>query len=149
MFATAFLAAMLTGPAYLAVAQDVGNQLLSELQFTGDVDGRIKTLKSTRAKMRNKGLSFDEVTDFVAVRIQVDTEDEAYEVMQAIQSRYDTLPGKDRDYISNPKANGYQSLHTAVELPTGGIAEFQVRTRAMHEWAEAGDAAHWRYKLEA
>ena len=147
MLKTAFLTAMLTSPTHLAIAQDAGREVLSELGIEGAVEGRVKTLESTRDKMAQKGLSFEEVTDFVGVRIHVDSEVAAYEVLGALRERFDVLPGKDKDYIRQPKANGYQSLHAAVALPDGGVAEFQVRTHAMHALAENGGAAHWRYKL--
>jgi RelA/SpoT family (p)ppGpp synthetase len=96
--------------------------------------------------MRDKGLSFSEVLDVYAFRILVDTADTCYRVLGAVHNLYKPVPGRFKDYIALPKANGYQSLHTVLFGPYGGPIEVQIRTEDMHAVAEAGIAAHWTYK---
>ena len=124
--------------------------LLSATGVDGQVQGRLKSLLSTHHKMLRKTLVLEQVHDRIAVRLIVPTVDEAYAVERALGQMYDVVPGTKRDYIANPKGNGYQSLHASVVVPgSERTAEFQVRTPKMHEAAESGDAAHWRYKLVA
>lgn len=129
------------------IARDV-QSLLDDADLSADLTWRVKSPASTVAKMQRKGLAFDEVHDRLALRLIVDTEDEVYLLRDAIEARYAVLEGYQKDYIRSPKANGYQSLHTAVRTSGGDVAEFQFRTRAMHDHAENGAAAHWLYKLD-
>ncbi len=119
---------------------------LKEEGLPGKVVGREKHLYSLYCKMRDKGVSFSEVLDMYAFRINVDTADSCYRVLGAIHSLYKPVPGKFKDYIALPKANGYQSLHTVLFGPYGAPIEVQIRTNDMHAVAETGVAAHWLYK---
>ncbi len=125
-------------------------QLSAELRRAGiqdfEVAGRPKHIASILAKMRKKGLSFDDVYDVRAVRVLVREVKDCYHVLGIVHSLWQPIPGQFDDYISRPKANGYQSLHTAVIGPESKALEVQIRTFAMHNEAELGVAAHWRYK---
>jgi (p)ppGpp synthase/HD superfamily hydrolase len=112
------------------------------------VTSRVKSIYSLHRKMENKGAPLEKITDRLALRIQVQEPQDCYHVMALLYEKYAPIPGSCRDYIASPKANGYQSLHTAVVEPVSGEpVEIQVRTFAMHHHAEFGPAAHWRYKL--
>ena len=111
-----------------------------------DVVGREKHLYSVYRKMRDKGLSFSEVLDVYGFRINVDKVDTCYRTLGVIHNLYKPVPGKFKDYIALPKANGYQSLHTVLFGPYGAPVEVQIRTEEMHAVAETGIAAHWMYK---
>ncbi len=120
---------------------------LRQEELPGKVIGREKHLYSLYKKMRDKALSFSEVLDVYAFRINVDTADTCYRVLGAIHNLYKPVPGKFKDYIALPKANGYQSLHTVLFGPYGGVPiEVQIRTEDMNAVAESGIAAHWTYK---
>jgi len=112
----------------------------------GEVVGREKHLYSVYRKMRAKGSSFAEVLDVYAFRVITDTVDSCYRILGAVHNLYKPVPGRFKDYIAIPKANGYQSLHTVLFGPHGIPIEVQIRTLEMHEVAEAGIAAHWLYK---
>jgi GTP diphosphokinase / guanosine-3',5'-bis(diphosphate) 3'-diphosphatase len=112
------------------------------------VHGREKTLFSIYAKMREKHLSFAQVSDIFGFRIVVSTLSECYMAMGVLHQLYKPLPGRFKDYIAIPKANGYQSLHTTLVSPLGTAVEFQIRTESMHAVAEKGIAAHWMYKTK-
>ena len=112
------------------------------------VHGREKTLFSIYAKMREKHLSFAQVSDIFGFRIVVSTLSECYVAMGVLHQLYKPLPGRFKDYIAIPKANGYQSLHTTLVSPLGTAVEFQIRTESMHAVAEKGIAAHWMYKTK-
>ena len=112
----------------------------------GEVIGREKHLYSLYRKMRAKGSRLSEVLDVYAFRIVTDSVDSCYRVLGAVHNLYKPVPGRFKDYIAIPKANGYQSLHTVLFGPFGIPIEVQVRTREMHEVAESGIAAHWLYK---
>ncbi|MFO1418427.1 MAG: RelA/SpoT family protein [Methylotetracoccus sp.] len=112
------------------------------------VIGREKHLFSLYQKMRTKRLSFDEVHDFFAFRIIVDTRDDCYRALGVVHNLYKPVPGRFKDYIAVPKANGYQSLHTGLIGPYGIPLEIQIRTRGMNQMAESGIAAHWLYKSD-
>lgn len=114
-----------------------------------EVTGREKHLYSIYKKMRGKRLSFHEVFDVYAFRIVVDSVDTCYRAIGVVHNLYKPVPGKFKDYIAIPKANGYQSLHTVLFSPYGVPIEIQVRTREMNEVAEVGIAAHWLYKSTA
>jgi len=114
--------------------------------LSGKVVGREKHLYSLYKKMRYKGFSFKEVLDVYAFRITVESADECYRVLGVMHNLYKPVPGKFKDYIALPKANGYQSLHTVLFGPYSAPLEVQIRTDDMHGVAEAGIAAHWGYK---
>ena len=110
------------------------------------VFGREKTLFSIYKKMREKHLTFAQVNDIFGFRIVVGTLPECYMAMGVLHQLFKPLPGRFKDYIAIPKANGYQSLHTTLVSPLGTAVEFQIRTEQMHAVAEKGIAAHWLYK---
>ena len=112
----------------------------------GRVIGREKHLYGIYRKMRMKHLPFNEVMDVYAFRIIVESVDMCYRVLGAVHTLYKPVPGRFKDYIAIPKANGYQSLHTVLFSPYGVPIEVQIRTEDMHRVAEAGIAAHWLYK---
>lgn len=111
-----------------------------------EISGRPKHLYSIWKKMKRKRVDFNQVFDVRAVRALVDTVAQCYEVLGIAHSLWRPIPGEFDDYIAYPKPNGYRSLHTAVVGDDGRPLEIQVRTREMHEHAERGVAAHWRYK---
>jgi len=119
---------------------------LRQEELPCQVYGREKHLYSIYKKMRNKHLPFSEVMDVFAFRIVVDSVDTCYRVLGAVHNLYKPVPGKFKDYIAIPKANGYQSLHTTLQSPFGFPIEVQIRTEDMDKVAEAGIAAHWIYK---
>lgn len=112
------------------------------------VQGREKTPCSIWRKMENKNIGFDQLSDIMAFRIIVNDIMECYKVLGIIHSKYHTVPGEFKDFISTPKNNGYQSIHTVVMGPEKRCIEVQIRTTQMHEVAELGFAAHWAYKQE-
>jgi GTP pyrophosphokinase len=130
--------------------QQVIRLLESELARDGlkgyAISGRPKHIASILAKMRKKRLSFDEVYDVRAVRVLVNDMKECYQVLGLVHHLWQPIPGQFDDYISRPKGNGYRSLHTAVIGPEDKALEVQIRTADMHQEAELGMAAHWRYK---
>ena len=119
---------------------------LDQEGLSGCVSGREKHIYSIYQKMRRKSLPFSEVFDVYAFRISVDSVDMCYRVLGAVHNLYKPVPGKFKDYIAIPKANGYQSLHTVLFGPFGVPVEVQIRTEQMDKVAEAGVAAHWLYK---
>lgn len=112
----------------------------------GEVSGRQKHLYGIYKKMRGKRRAFNEIMDVYAFRIIVDKVDTCYRVLGAVHNLYKPLPGRFKDYIAIPKANGYQSLHTTLFGMHGVPIEIQIRTREMEEMANNGIAAHWLYK---
>ena len=119
---------------------------LRQEELTGRILSREKHLYSLYRKIRDKTLSFDDVYDVYAFRIVVDCADTCYRVLGVMHNLYKPVPGKFKDYIAIPKANGYQSLHTILFGPYGVPIEVQIRTEEMDKVAESGVAAHWRYK---
>lgn len=119
---------------------------LAEEKIDAVVYGRAKHIYSIWRKMRRKGISFSEVYDIRAVRILVNNERDCYSVLGIMHSLWRNIPNEFDDYIANPKENGYRSLHTAVKGPASQVIEIQIRTHTMHEEAEFGVCAHWRYK---
>lgn len=110
------------------------------------VYGRSKHIMSIHRKMQQKHLSLDQIHDITALRVLVNTVEECYQVLGIVHALWKPVPEEFDDYISKPKANGYQSLHTAVIGPEQRLFEVQIRTYAMHDAAEMGVAAHWKYK---
>ncbi len=119
---------------------------LAQEGLAGEVKGREKHLYSIYQKMRGKRRAFNEIMDVYAFRIVVDKVDTCYRVLGAVHSLYKPFPGRFKDYIAIPKANGYQSLHTTLFGMHGVPIEIQIRTREMEEMANHGIAAHWLYK---
>ncbi|WP_145009059.1 GTP diphosphokinase [Pseudomonas oryzihabitans] len=128
---------------------DVMRQLRDELTATGiksDLSGRAKHIYSIWRKMQRKGLEFSQIYDVRAVRVLVPEVRDCYTALGIVHTLWRHIPREFDDYIANPKENGYRSLHTAVIGPEGKVLEVQIRTHAMHEEAELGVCAHWRYK---
>ena len=109
-------------------------------------EGRAKHFSSIYNKIHNRGVPFEDIYDLLAIRIIVNKVEECYYALGVIHSLYKPINERFRDYIANPKPNGYQSIHTTVMGPLGKKYEIQIRTEEMHRTAEMGIAAHWRYK---
>jgi GTP pyrophosphokinase len=127
----------------------VMEKLRSELHGAGietDISGRAKHIYSIWRKMQRKGLEFSQIYDVRAVRVLVPHVRDCYTALGIVHSLWRHIPKEFDDYIANPKENGYRSLHTAVLGPDGKVLEVQIRTHAMHEEAELGVCAHWKYK---
>ena len=120
---------------------------LESEHVTAQIDGRVKSIYGIYRKMYNQGRSFDEIYDIYAVRIIVDTVLECYNILGIIHDMLRPIPNRFKDYISTPKQNMYQSLHTTVLDKEGVPFEVQIRTWDMHYTAEYGVAAHWKYKI--
>ena len=119
---------------------------LDSAGLRADVFGREKSLYSIFCKMKDKRLSFSQVLDIYGFRVVVDNVPTCYLALGALHGLYKPVPGKFKDYIAIPKANGYQSLHTTLIGPYGTPVEVQIRTQEMHHVAQEGVAAHWLYK---
>jgi GTP pyrophosphokinase len=131
---------------FIADAIGVLVRELRALGIEAEVYGRPKHIYSIWNKMRKKGVDFSEVYDVRALRVIVDEVKDCYTALGIVHHLWTPIPKEFDDYISNPKGNNYQSLHTAVRCPDGRSLEVQIRTREMHNHAELGVAAHWRYK---
>jgi guanosine-3',5'-bis(diphosphate) 3'-pyrophosphohydrolase len=133
---------------YTEEVKGIIRQEMERFVIRGEVEGRAKHFYSIYKKMKEQHIDFDEVYDLTAFRIILDSDKEkdCYEALSMVHALWMPVPGRFKDYIAMPKANHYQSLHTTVIGPYGERVEIQIRTRPMHEWAEEGIAAHWRYK---
>ncbi len=132
--------------AYIERVLNTLREDLSRLNIKAEIAGRPKHIWSIHRKMQSKNLAFDGLYDIRAVRILVDNIDDCYAVLALIHNEWQPITGEFDDYIAQPKANNYQSLHTAVIGPEGKTLEVQIRTHDMHIASEHGVAAHWRYK---
>ncbi|HJD56472.1 MAG TPA: bifunctional (p)ppGpp synthetase/guanosine-3',5'-bis(diphosphate) 3'-pyrophosphohydrolase [Rickettsia endosymbiont of Pyrocoelia pectoralis] len=122
------------------------NHNLSKHDITAKITGRIKHPISILYKIYSKGVKLEQLTDVFAVRIIVLDEEKCYKALQVIHDIYEYEKEKVKNYILNPKPNGYRSLHTVIITEEQLKIEIQIRDDAMHHHAESGDAAHWRYK---
>ncbi len=122
------------------------SQILKQHKIKATISGRSKHYYSIYAKMKRQNVAFHELYDISAVRVIVDTVNECYEVLGIIHSLFKPIPGRFKDYIAMPKSNMYRSLHTSVLGPKSKPIEVQIRTHEMHQVAEYGVAAHWKYK---
>jgi len=125
---------------------DAVTEDLKAAKIRGKVAGRPKQYYSIYQKMILRGREFDEIYDLVGIRVLVNSVRDCYAVLGAIHARWTPIPGRFKDYIATPKFNLYQSLHTTVIGPHGRAVELQIRTEEMHQRAEYGVAAHWKYK---
>ena len=129
--------------------KNVSNEFYDVLKENGlisEIVGREKTPFSIWRKVQKKRVSLEQITDIIGFRIILNNIDDCYKALGVFHSKYNCIPGKFKDYISSPKINNYQSIHTAVIGPNKRPIEIQIRTRPMHEFAERGIASHWKYK---
>lgn len=132
---------------------DTVDRVINELRETAatveivpEISGRRKSPYSVWLKMQRKDVGFEQLSDIMAFRLVVKDAGECYQLLGALHGKYPVIPGRFKDYISTPKPNGYQSLHTGIIGPLKKRIEIQIRTQEMHEVAELGVAAHWVYK---
>ncbi len=129
--------------------KNVSNEFKDVLKKNGlesEIVGREKTPFSIWRKVQKKRVSLEQITDIIGFRIILSTTDDCYKALGVFHSKYNCIPGKFKDYISSPKINNYQSIHTAIIGPNKRPIEIQIRTRPMHDFAERGIASHWKYK---
>ena len=131
---------------FIDVAKSLLAEKLAENGISFILEGRVKSVYSLYRKMYSQNKAFDEIYDFYAVRVIVDTELECYTALGLVHEMFKSIPGRFKDYISTPKPNLYRSLHTTVIGQSGIPFEVQIRTKQMHEEAQYGIAAHWKYK---
>ena len=131
---------------YIAQVVDKLKEELIKRDIRADVTGRPKHIYGIWRKMKRKGVDFDQIYDVRAVRVLVDSVEDCYATLGIVHTLWRPIPGEFDDYIATPKDNLYRSLHTAVIGPEGKTIEVQIRTFEMHQDAELGVAAHWRYK---
>jgi GTP pyrophosphokinase len=135
--------------AYVDQVIDAVNDDLRQAKIKAEVSGRPKQFYSIYQKMVNRGRDFNEIHDLTGLRILVSSIRDCYAALGAVHARWNPMPGRFKDYIATPKFNLYQSLHTTVFGPEGRPVEIQIRTVEMHQRAEFGVAAHWKYKQKA
>ena len=131
------------------VVQRITDDMHSELKASGiraTIEGRAKKPYSIWRKMQEKALSFSRLSDIYGFRIICSSDEECYRVLGVIHKRWRAVPGRFKDYISQPKSNGYRSIHTTVSGRNARRVEVQIRTQQMHDVAESGIAAHWAYR---
>ena len=129
--------------------KNVSNEFSDVLNQNGlisEIVGREKTPFSIWRKVQKKRVSLEQITDIIGFRIILNNIEDCYKALGVFHSKYNCIPGKFKDYISSPKINNYQSIHTAVIGPNKRPIEIQIRTRPMHDFAERGIASHWKYK---
>jgi GTP pyrophosphokinase len=131
---------------FIARVKEELTRALGTAGFDFEIAGRAKHIYSIWRKMQRKGIGFSQVYDIRAVRILVPEIKDCYATLGLVHGKWRNIPNEFDDYIANPKENGYRSLHTAVIGPEGKVLEVQIRTHQMHEEAELGVCAHWRYK---
>ncbi|MGA7827804.1 MAG: bifunctional (p)ppGpp synthetase/guanosine-3',5'-bis(diphosphate) 3'-pyrophosphohydrolase [Geobacteraceae bacterium] len=131
---------------FVEEVMEIISHKLTEHGIKGEVSGRSKHLYSIQKKMDSRKVDIDEIYDLIAIRVMVEDIRSCYAVLGVIHSTWKPIPGRFKDYIAMPKSNMYQSLHTTVIGPMGERMEIQIRTVEMHRVAEAGIAAHWKYK---
>jgi guanosine-3',5'-bis(diphosphate) 3'-pyrophosphohydrolase len=132
---------------YIEEVKGILSAKLAEAGLAADVTGRLKDLSSIHAKMEKQGVTLEKIYDVIAFRIILDGPKESvYHALGLVHAIWPPVPGRFKDYVALPKANGYQSLHTTVIGPYGERLEVQLRTRDMHQNAELGIASHWKYK---
>src|SRR6056297_288721 len=134
-----------TGDVIDKITSDIRTELV-KVNIEADVFGRAKRPYSIWRKMQEKELSFSRLSDIYGFRVITGSEEDCYLALGAIHRRWKAVPDRFKDYISQPKSNGYRSIHTTVSGRDGKRVEVQIRTRAMHEVAETGVAAHWSYR---
>ncbi len=134
------------GKVFLTPIIEELKQVLEESGIKAFVAGREKRPYSIWKKMQQKNITFEQLSDIIAFRVLVDVVSDCYRALGVIHSTYPVVPGRFKDYISTPKQNNYQSIHTAVIGPNQHRIEIQIRTKDMEEIAELGVAAHWQYK---
>ncbi len=127
------------------ITQDI-RDVLQKSKIEAEVFGREKKPYSVWRKMQEKGEGFSRLSDIYAFRILTNNEEDIYRTLGAVHARWTVVPGRFKDYLSQPKLNGYRSVHTTVSGRDGKRVEIQIRTRQMHDVAETGVAAHWSYK---
>jgi GTP pyrophosphokinase len=135
--------------AYIAAVMDRLREALGRAGIQAEISGRPKHIHSIWKKMQRKGVGFEQLSDVRAVRVLVADLRECYTALGAVHQLWTPIPGEFDDYIAKPKSNDYRSLHTAVVGPEDKVLEVQIRTHEMHQHAELGVAAHWRYKESA
>ncbi len=134
-----------TGDVIQRITTDMRTEL-ERAEIEADVFGRAKKPYSIWRKMQEKEQSFSRLSDIYGFRLITETEEDCYRALGAIHQRWRAVPGRFKDYISQPKSNGYRSIHTTVSGRDGKRVEVQIRTRQMHDVAETGVAAHWSYR---
>lgn len=131
---------------YIEEVKSTINSALIKHNITAEISGRTKTPYSIWRKMEEQNLNFEQLSDIIALRILVNNNQDCYRALEVLHLIYKEVPGTYKDYISNPKNNGYMSLHTLINEANNRFIEVQIRTFSMHDIAEFGLAAHWAYK---
>ena len=122
------------------------SDVLNQYKLNAQIIGMEKTPFSIWRKLQKKRISLEEISDIIGFRIIVENIEDCYKALGIFHSKWNCIPGKFKDYISSPKINNYQSIHTAIIGPNKRPIEIQIRTKPMHEFAERGIASHWKYK---